>query len=53
MATNKPTSENDQSFRDHLLSLLRGGNAHISLDDFVADFPVKAGLIGLPQGQAL
>jgi hypothetical protein len=32
---------NDQSLRDHLLSLLRGGNAHISFDDFVADFPVE------------
>ena len=30
---------NDQSLRDHLLSLLRGGNAHISFEDFVADFP--------------
>jgi hypothetical protein len=35
-------SNNDQSLRDHLLSLLRGGNAHISFEDFVADFPVKA-----------
>ena len=32
-------SENDKSLRDHLLSLLRGGNAHISFDDFIADFP--------------
>ena len=42
MATNKPASENDQSLRDHLLALLRGANAHISFDDFVADFPAKA-----------
>jgi len=35
-------NENDQSLRDHLLSLLRGANAHISFEDFVADFPVKA-----------
>ncbi|HVS20658.1 MAG TPA: DinB family protein [Pyrinomonadaceae bacterium] len=35
-------NNNDQSLRDHLLSLLRGGNAHISFDDFVADFPVNA-----------
>ena len=42
MTTNKPASENDLSLRDHLLSLLRGANAHISFDDFVADFPVKA-----------
>jgi hypothetical protein len=32
---------NDQSLRDHLLSLLRGGNAHINFDDFIADFPVE------------
>jgi hypothetical protein len=35
-------NKNDKSLRDHLLSLLRGGNAHISFEDFVADFPVKA-----------
>lgn len=29
-----------QALRDHLLSLLDGGNAHISLEDFVAGFPV-------------
>lgn len=34
-------SENDQSLRDHLLYLLRGGNAHITFDDFVADFPAQ------------
>ncbi len=34
-------NDNDQALRDHLLSLLRGGNAHISFDDFVADFPAK------------
>ena len=32
----------DKSLRDHLLTILRGGNAHISFDDFVADFPVQA-----------
>jgi hypothetical protein len=32
-------SSNDKSLRDHLLSLLDGGNAHISFDDFVKDFP--------------
>ena len=42
MATNKPASENDQSLRDHLLSLVRGGNAHISFEDFVAAFAAKA-----------
>ena len=44
-------NNNDQSLRDHLLSLLRGANAHITLDDFAADFPVKAGaqrIEGLP-----
>jgi hypothetical protein len=35
-------TDNDQSLRDHVLSLLRDGNAHVSFDDFVADFPVKA-----------
>jgi DinB superfamily len=35
-------ANNDQSLRDHLLSLLRVGNAHISFDDFVADFRVEA-----------
>lgn len=33
---------NDQALRDHLLSLLGGANAHIALDDFAADFPVKS-----------
>ena len=31
--------DNDKSIRDHLLSLLSGGNAHITFDDFVRDFP--------------
>jgi hypothetical protein len=39
LATDKLSSENEQSLRDHLLSLLRGANAHISFDDFVAGFP--------------
>jgi hypothetical protein len=29
----------DESLRDHLRSLLRGGNAHLTFDDFIADFP--------------
>src|SRR5262245_10765708 len=29
------------SLRNHLLSLLRGGNAHITFDDFVKDFPAE------------
>jgi hypothetical protein len=35
-------SNNNQSFRDHVLFLLKGEGAHLSLEDFVADFPVKA-----------
>jgi len=31
----------DRQLRDHLLYLLRGGNAHISFDDLVADFPLQ------------
>ncbi len=45
------TKENDKSLRDHLLSLLRGGNAHISFDDFIKDFAAaKCGerIEGLP-----
>jgi len=41
----------DKQLRDHLLSLLDGGNAHIPFDDFVKDFPVdKCGerVDGLP-----
>ena len=34
-------SQNDQSLRDHLLSLLRGGKAHISFEDFIKDFPAE------------
>ncbi len=41
-AVNEPMSNNDQSLRDHLLSLLQGRNAHISFDDFVKDFPAAA-----------
>lgn len=43
--------DNDKSLRDHLLSLLSGGNAHITFDDFVKDFPAdKCGerVDGLP-----
>jgi len=39
MKVNGPMSNNDQSLRDHLLSLLAAGNAHVSLDDFLKDFP--------------
>jgi hypothetical protein len=37
------TSEQQSSLRDHLLSLLRGANAHISFDDFITDFPPELG----------
>jgi len=33
-------SNNDQALRDHLVSLLKDGNAHVSFEDFVKDFPV-------------
>src|ERR1044071_8826922 len=42
---------NDKSLRDHLRSLLEGGNAHITFDDFLKDFPAdKCGerVAGLP-----
>jgi hypothetical protein len=42
MADDQLRTENDKSLRDHLVSLLRGGNAHIGFEDFVKDFPVKA-----------
>jgi len=32
-------NENNQSLRKHLLSLLRGGEAHMSFENLVADFP--------------
>jgi DinB superfamily len=34
-------SNNDQALREQLISLLDGGNAHISFDEFVKDFPVE------------
>jgi hypothetical protein len=34
-------SMNDQALRDQLISLLDGGNAHVSFDEFVKDFPVE------------
>ena len=40
--SNKQESEHNASLRKHVLALLSGGNAHISFDDFVADFPVDA-----------
>src|SRR5580765_1163188 len=44
-------SNHDQTLREHLTSLLDGGNAHIIFADFVKDFPVdKCGerIEGLP-----
>jgi hypothetical protein len=32
----------NQQLRDHLLDLLRGGNAHIHFEDLVGDFPTNA-----------
>jgi len=32
---------NYQSLREHIVSLLAGGNAHITLDDFARDFPAE------------
>jgi len=34
-------STNDQSLREHVVSLLTGGNAHLSFEGFVKDFPVE------------
>jgi hypothetical protein len=34
-------STTDKSLRDQLLELLGGGNAHLSFEDFVKDFPVE------------
>src|SRR5436305_2363905 len=44
-------SANDQALREHLLSVLRGEGAHVTLDDVVKDFPAgKCGqrVDGLP-----
>jgi hypothetical protein len=44
-------SSTDKSLRDQLLELLSGGNAHLSFEDLVKDFPVeKCGqrIAGLP-----
>jgi hypothetical protein len=34
-------SNNDKALRDQLSALLGGGNAHLSFEDFVKDFPVE------------
>ncbi len=41
MANDELNAGNVQSLRDHLLSLLDGGNAHINFEDFVAGFPAE------------
>ncbi len=35
-------SNPDQSIREHVLSLLRGGNAHTTFDDAISDLPPDA-----------
>jgi len=35
------SQNSEQSLRDHLVYVLRGEGAHITFEDFVADFPVK------------
>src|SRR5258707_9617967 len=42
MENSDRVDQNNKAPRKHVLSLLRGGNAHISFDDFMADFPVGA-----------
>lgn len=37
----QPAGSNDQSLRDHLLYLLKGGGAHASFDDAIGDWPVQ------------
>ena len=33
--------DENKSLRDHLVYLLRGGGAHVSFDNFIADFPTE------------
>jgi hypothetical protein len=35
-------ADKEQALRDHLVSLLRGADAHISFDDFIAGFPAES-----------
>ena len=42
MSVNESGNNNDKSLRDQLLYLIRGGGAHLSFDDFVADFPARS-----------
>jgi len=34
-------ADNEQSLREHLLYLLRGGGAHMSFEDFIEEFPAE------------
>jgi hypothetical protein len=40
-SSQRPAAANDQSLRDHLLYLLKGGGAHASLDDAIGDWPIQ------------
>jgi len=37
----RPTEPTDQALREQLIALLDGGNAHVSFEEFVRDFPVE------------
>ena len=37
----RPMEPNNQILREQLISLLDGGNAHVSFEEFVKDFPVE------------
>ena len=39
------TMNRDQSLREHLLYLLRGGGAHLNFDSAIADLPAKLRLV--------
>jgi hypothetical protein len=44
-------NDTNQQLRDHLLELLRGGNAHILFEDLISDFPtgsINTKLEGIP-----
>ena len=41
LKTVNPSDPRDQSLRDHLVYLLKGGGAHVSFDDTMGDWPVQ------------
>jgi hypothetical protein len=41
MAKTQPTVSEDQQLREHLVELLKGGNAHAGFDDAVKDLPER------------